>query len=109
MNILFLCGRNKARSPTAEAVFADVPGWSTASAGLSPDAEEPLSTDLVEWADAVFVMERSHRRKLDRDFGRLLAGKAVYCLDIADDYEAMDPELVEALRRKVFRILPPGS
>jgi len=35
-NLLFLCSRNRLRSPTAEPVFADRPGVETASAGLSP-------------------------------------------------------------------------
>lgn len=39
MNVLFVCGRNKWRSPTAEQVFADWPGIVCASAGLNHDAE----------------------------------------------------------------------
>ncbi len=37
-NLLFLCSRNRLRSPTAEQVFASRPGVETASAGLAPDA-----------------------------------------------------------------------
>ena len=35
MRILFVCGRARARSPTAEQIFARVPGIETASAGVS--------------------------------------------------------------------------
>jgi predicted protein tyrosine phosphatase len=38
-NLLFLCARNRLRSPTAEQVFASRPGVETASAGLAPDAD----------------------------------------------------------------------
>ena len=42
---LFLCSRNRLRSPTAEQVFASRPGVETASAGLAPDAEEGSNGD----------------------------------------------------------------
>ena len=44
-NLLFLCARNRFRSPTGEQVFASRPGVETASAGLAPDAEEACSAD----------------------------------------------------------------
>lgn len=64
LNILFICGKNQWRSPTAEQVFAGYPGFQTASAGLSWDAEISLSSELVEWADLIFVMEKAHKAKL---------------------------------------------
>lgn len=60
-NLLFLCSRNRLRSPTAEQVFASRPGVETASAGLASDAEEECSAELVAWADIIFVMEKAHR------------------------------------------------
>ncbi len=47
-NLLFICSRNRLRSPTAEQVFAAWPGVETASAGLAPDADEPCTDELVE-------------------------------------------------------------
>jgi predicted protein tyrosine phosphatase len=44
-NLLFLCARNRLRSPTAEQIFASRPGVETASAGRAPDAEEACSAD----------------------------------------------------------------
>ncbi|WP_374274009.1 low molecular weight protein tyrosine phosphatase family protein [Brevundimonas sp.] len=100
-NLLFLCSRNRLRSPTAEQVFAAWPGVETASAGLAPDAEEPCSAELVEWADIIFVMERAHRARLQRRFRPQLKRARVICLDIPDDYAFMQPELVALLQRKV--------
>ena len=100
-NLLFLCARNRLRSPTAERVFASRPGVETASAGLAPDAEEPVTPDHLAWADLIFVMERAHRAKLQRRFGPHLKGKRVVCLDIPDDYDFMQPELVALLVKKV--------
>jgi len=105
-HVLFLCSRNRLRSPTAEQVFADWPGIQTASAGLAPDADTPLTPELLAWADTVFVMERAHRTRLSTRFGNRLRDKRVICLDIPDDYDFMAPALVELLQAKVPRHLP---
>ena len=106
MRVLFICARNRLRSPTAERVFAGVCGVETWSAGVSPDAEQPLTADLIEWADVILVMEPRHRAKMARTFGRLLRGKRVACLGIPDDYGYMDAELVRLLWDRVPRSVP---
>jgi predicted protein tyrosine phosphatase len=103
--VLFVCSRNRLRSPTAEQVFADWPGIETASAGLAPDAEEAVTSELVDWADLIFVMEKRHRAALQRRFRKHLARARVICLDIPDDYGFMDPALVALLRARVPRFL----
>ncbi len=105
-HVLFICGRNRLRSPTAEALFAGRPGIEVASAGISSDAESPVTPETLEWADLIFVMERSHRRKLSAKFRAHLKSQRVVCLDIPDRYEYMDPALVESLNSKVPRYLP---
>lgn len=107
-NVLFICTQNRLRSPTAEEVFADWPGVETQSAGLGNEAGNPVSPELLAWADLIFVMEPAHRTKLSRTFQPHLSGKRVICLDIPDDYGYMDPALVDVLRRKVTRFLPGG-
>lgn len=104
-NLLFLCARNRLRSPTAERVFGSWPGVETASAGLAPDAEELVTADHLEWADIVFVMERTHRAKLQRRFKAHLKRARVICLDIPDNYDFMQPELVTLLEQRVRRHL----
>ncbi|WP_373387710.1 low molecular weight protein tyrosine phosphatase family protein [Pseudomonas alcaligenes] len=98
---LFICSRNRLRSPTAERLFASWPGVESDSAGLAADAEVALSAEQLEWAELVFVMEPVHRRRLQQRFAPWLRGKRVICLDIPDDYDFMQTELVELLRRKV--------
>jgi len=100
--VLFICSRNRLRSPTAERVFATVPGIETDSAGLAPDADCPLSADQLLWADIIFVMEKRHRTQLAQKFKRQLAGKKLVCLDIKDDYQLMQPELVLLLEKRVL-------
>ena len=98
---LFICSRNRLRSPTAEQVFADRLGIETDSAGLAPDADTPLEPEQVQWADVIFVMEKAHRSRLRQRFKAQLNGKRVICLDIPDDYAFMQPELVALLEKKV--------
>ncbi len=105
-NFLFVCSQNKLRSPTAEQVFADSPGINTLSAGTNNDADEPLSDELVEWADFIFVMERQHRNKLQRKHRAALKDKRVVVLNIPDDYAFMDPDLIRLLETKMQRWLP---
>jgi len=98
---LFVCSRNRLRSPTAEQVFAEIDGVETASAGLAPDADNPMTAELAEWANLIFVMEKVHRTRLQRRFGRHLKHARVVCLDIPDDYGFMDEALVRLLRERV--------
>lgn len=99
--ILFVCSRNRLRSPTAEAVFADRPGIEVASAGLAPDAEEPLTPEHLEGVDFIFVMEKAHQEKLNRHFKAHLKQARIVCLNIPDDYDYMQPELVSILKVRV--------
>ncbi|OXJ16742.1 low molecular weight protein tyrosine phosphatase family protein [Burkholderia sp. HI2500] len=102
---LFLCSRNRLRSPTAEAVFAAWPGVETDSAGLTPDADTRVSAEQLDWADVVFVMERAHKARLAAQFGAHLRDKKIVCLDIPDRYAYMQPELVTLLERKAGPLL----
>lgn len=105
-NVLFVCSQNRLRSPTAEYVFATWPGIETSSAGLNHDAENPVTPELVAWADIIFVMERAHRSRLSAKFKPQLNGKRVICLEIPDEYEHMEESLVRLLKAKVHRHLP---
>ena len=100
-NVLFMCSQNKLRSPTAEQVFASHPGVECSSAGLNHDAENPVTGELLEWAELIFVMEKAHRSKLTAKFRRHIKGQRIVCLDIPDNYAFMDPPLISLLLQKV--------
>lgn len=104
--LLFVCSQNRLRSPTAERVFARWPGVETASAGTDVAADNPLTAELVAWADLIFVMEPAHRRKLQRKCRAALNGKRVICLGIPDEYDYMDAALIALLERTVPPFLP---
>ncbi|MCX5658233.1 MAG: low molecular weight protein tyrosine phosphatase family protein [Planctomycetota bacterium] len=104
--LLFICSQNRLRSPTAEQVFSTWPGVECASAGVLADADVPLSGELIDWADLIFVMERRHQTRMTARFRPHLRHKRVICLGIPDDYEFMEPALVSLLRAKVAPHLP---
>ena len=98
--VLFICSANKLRSPTAEHVFADWPDIETDSAGIGNDAEVIVSREQIDWADLIFVMERSHQSRLRKKFKDEVSGKRLICLGIPDEYEYMDEALVKLLKAK---------
>lgn len=101
-----MCSRNRLRSPTAEQVFASWPGIETASAGINRDADNPVTPELLQWADLILVMERAHRSKLSAKFKAQMAGKRVVCLEMPDRFDYMEPALVELLKARVPGHLP---
>jgi predicted protein tyrosine phosphatase len=100
-NVLFVCSQNRLRSPTAEQVFSGRKDIEVASAGTNHNADNPLTHELVSWADIIFVMEKAHRAKLQRKFRASLKSARVVCLDIPDNYEFMDVGLISLLEARV--------
>lgn len=101
MNILFVCSRNRLRSPTAEALFSAHSEHTASSCGTAPDAEPPADAESIEWADLIVCMEARHRKALARQFPKQLAHAKLSVLAIPDDYDFMQPELVELLTSRL--------
>lgn len=99
--ILFVCSRNRWRSLTAEKTFDGVDGIQARSVGTEPNARIRVRAGHLSWADLIFVMEKKHLRRLQDRFPDEMANKEVICLHIADDYEYMQPELVDILKAGV--------
>lgn len=99
--ILFVCSRNRLRSLTAEKMFEGFPAYQVRSAGTQPNARIVITEGHIGWADLIFVMERSHLNRLQRKFPEALDEKKVITLQIPDDYQFMQPELLEELRGKL--------
>lgn len=103
--VLFVRSRNQWRSPTAEAVWRRHPALSVRSAGTSSTARRRVSVEDIRWADVIFVMEDQHRSRLLAEFPVALVQKPLLVLDIPDDYELMEPELVQQLEASVAALL----
>lgn len=60
--IIFVCGFNRYRSPTAQNIFSSYPLLDVKSDGIESSAIVPINLELLEWADIIFVMEIWHKR-----------------------------------------------
>jgi predicted protein tyrosine phosphatase len=99
--LLFVCSRNQWRSPTAEALFKDHPAYEARSAGTEHGARIKLTAGHVGWADLIFCMEKSHAGRVAERFTTELGDKPLIVLRIADDFEFMDPALVDLLKTEL--------
>jgi predicted protein tyrosine phosphatase len=102
--ILFVCTANVDRSRTAEDLYRDDPRYEVRSAGTAPFATTPLTRELMQWADRIFVMcEREDRHQTLIKLRFPDVDRPVVDLDVEDRWVRGDPALV----RRVLRGLRP--
>ena len=101
VKVLFVCDQNRLRSPTAEAIFRDDPRVEVRSAGCRNDATVAVTAESLQWADLIFVMERSQRNLIRTRFEEIYQRKRIICLYIEDVYDYMDPMLIRLLTERV--------
>jgi predicted protein tyrosine phosphatase len=99
--LLFVCSRNRWRSPTAESLFRGHPRYDARSAGTENGARVKVTAGHVGWADMVFCMEKKHADRLRERFTDELSGKPLVTLRIPDEYGFMDPALLDLLRAEL--------
>jgi len=109
--VLFVCTQNRLRSPTAEHLYRSSADIDVRSAGISPSATVPVSKELLEWADVVYVFEKQQRNVIHKRFPELYEKKQIVCLYIPDEYDFMSPALVNLLKIKLVPLLgePEGA
>ncbi|HSI87140.1 MAG: protein tyrosine phosphatase [Candidatus Methylacidiphilales bacterium] len=117
--ILFVCGKNLRRSPTAEALYCNDPRVQVRSAGVSEKSRRRVRASDLVWADLILVMERRHAARIREAFAEsggmessdsesesaVSSLPPIISLEIPDEYEYMDAELVELLRQSVEHYL----
>jgi predicted protein tyrosine phosphatase len=106
--ILFVCTANIDRSRTAEDLYQADPRYEVLSAGTATYARNPVTREILLWADRVFVMcERDdrHRSLLRQRFPEI--ERPVVDLDVEDRWRRGDPELVTRLLRSLVPHLGP--
>jgi predicted protein tyrosine phosphatase len=104
--VLFVCGKARMRSPTAAEIAPGLLGVEADYAGLSNDADVPISAEQIEWAAVIAVMERVQLARLRRRFGPELRGKHLVCLDVPDRYTFLQAELITLLTTRFVRLAP---
>ena len=82
-----------------------MPGYVARSAGTSPKAQKTVSAADIRWADLILVMETKHKIRLKAQFNRLLNHQVIHVLNIPDEYQYMDPALIEELKVTVSALL----
>jgi predicted protein tyrosine phosphatase len=82
-------------------LFKDHPLYETRSAGTEANARIKLTAGHVGWADQIFCMEKKHAARVRERFAAELAGKPLVVLRIPDDYEFMEPALVDLLQSEL--------
>ena len=105
LRLLFICSRNRLRSPTGEAVFSEVAGVEARSAGTARDAQWQVTLDDIRWADIILAMEQKHANRIRADFRQAVDRKTIHVLGIPDDYKYMQDDLVALLRDKVMPLV----
>lgn len=102
LNVLFVCGRNNRRSPTAAQIFMHDPRMRVRAVGLADTSKRRVTEDDMKWADLVLAMERKHMRRLQEQFSYLDDERPpIEYLDISDEYIFMQRELIEELHSAV--------
>ena len=104
-NFLFVCSANKQRSKTGEDYFSALyPHLSFESAGTNhkiceQEGTNPLTEEMLEWADIVFVMENRHA-KIIKDTTSTKYRSKIVILSIEDRYKYYQKELIALLEVK---------
>ena len=103
---LFVCHANINRSKTAEQVcrkIAEQYGLeiTVSSAGMSQASTNPVSKEMADKADVIFVMEGDMKIELEHRY-KLSPGKII-CLDIPDLYERDDPVLMKIVKDELYK------
>jgi predicted protein tyrosine phosphatase len=96
------------RSATAHKIYQRDSRFEVKSAGTDKTANTILSEDLLNWADAIIVMEKSHRNFIRNNYPKMYNVKKIVCLYIPDEYDYMQPELIAILKEKFEDVIGRG-
>jgi predicted protein tyrosine phosphatase len=127
--LLFVCSRNQWRSPTAAALFKNSDRYVAKSAGTSDKARVKITAGMINWADKIFVMEKRHAAIIQQNYRDIIQDRfssreatcaerlvlsvaevsrstpTIITLHISDDYQYMDPELIDILESRLAEYL----
>lgn len=95
--LLFVCTLARMRSKTA-AALCKIADNETLYCGTAPDADIPVTKELLDWADVVVLMENCHRSKIRRKWSGYSHKMLVW--GIPDEYCYMDDTLCHIINRK---------
>lgn len=97
IRVLFVCGRNLRRSPTAQKIFQDDQRLIVRSAGVSDSSKRKVQEGDLAWADLILVMEPKYSDRIRSKYPEVKSLPPFHSLDIPDVFEFMDQELIDLL------------
>jgi predicted protein tyrosine phosphatase len=103
-NILVVCGKNRKRSRTAEYIFKNDSRFNIRSVGLRDKSERKISEKDIIWADLILAMEDGYKNWI-MGLYRHMDLPQIEVLGINDEYEYLDPELIDLLEEKINSML----
>ena len=92
-----MCRQNRVRSTTAELVYATRPDLEVRSAGVAEYAAVPLTQEMFDWADQIFVFSKWQLQLVQERFQSFTANKPVVCINVTDRFEYKSPKLIKKL------------
>lgn len=111
--ILFVCSANKDRSKTADdycsSKYDSDDNYEFDSAGTNlkichQEGTNPLTEELLSWADLILVMENRHKQFINSQSKEKYESK-IKILGIPDRFKYYQKELIEILEEKVSQYL----
>jgi len=104
--ILFVCSANKQRSKTGEDYFSHLYSdceFKSAGTNLKlcqTEGTNPLTEEMLIWADIIFVMENKHAQLIKQNTSNKYQNK-IRVLAIEDKYKYYQKELIAILSNKI--------
>lgn len=104
-HILFVCTDCRLRSPTAAKIYRRRPDLEVDCGGLGDLTKRPVTEEMVEWADIIFVMERRDVERMRGKWPVLVKNKRLINLGVPDEFAYMEGRLVKLLVRRLARYI----
>ena len=99
---LFICKSGLDRSPCAVELYKDSEEYEAKSCGiLSPLTENPITDELVSWADEVIILDKACFDEFKRRYPKY-PEEHTKCIPIPD-LKREDPKLREMLEKRLKR------
>lgn len=106
LKVLFICTMNINRSRAAEDLLKNSDRYEVQSAGIKwhKAGGQVVTSELIKWADRIFVMDEKHDRHLSflrENFGKAVLDKDLYVLNIPNVFGREDPALKDMLKARL--------
>lgn len=96
MNLLFICAGNAQRSPTFENWFKEHRRqYNVKSTGTYYGYPERLTTNILKWADKLYVMDLEQEMFIQRKFPEYI--EKVSVIGCSDQYPRDSPQLIRLI------------